>query len=201
MIKELRERTGAGVMDCKAALNESDGDMEKSVELLRKKRADIADKKSGREAKNGMIGHYAHIAVDGGAPTLGVLAEVLCETDFAARSPLFKKFVNEICLHIAVAAPRWVKREEVPQDILDKEKEIMKAQLLESGKPEAILDKIVEGKITKFFQENCLLEQEYALAADKSAQVSIEAKLKDISGQLGERVAIRRFARIALGGD
>lgn len=201
MIKELRERTGAGIMDCKAMLNETGGDMDKAVELLRKKRADIADKKAHRDAKEGMIGSYLHVRSDGGVPSIGVMIEVNCETDFAAKTDVFKEFVNNVCLHIAAASPRWKSPEDVPEDVMAGEKNLFMEQLRESGKPEAILEKIVEGKVQKWCAENCLLDQVYALAQDKSEQVSIQALMKEVAGKLGENVSIRRFVRFDLTGE
>ena len=199
LIKKLREWSGAGIMDCKAALKETDGDLELAMDLLRKKRADVAAKKSHRETSNGMIGSYLHVRDDGGVPSIGVMVEVNCETDFAARGPIFKEFVNQVALHIAAAAPEFLAPEDVPEETLAKEKELMKEQLKESGKPDHILDKIVEGKIRKFYEDNCLLDQIFALAQDKSEQKSIREMLKDTIGKLGENMSIRRFARFDLG--
>jgi len=199
-IKKLREWSGAGIMDCKTALKEADGDMEKAQEILRKKRADVAAKKSHRDTKQGMIGSYLHVRDDGGVPSIGVLIEVNCETDFAARSDIFKNFVNQVALHIAAASPSYLNAEEVPEEVIEKEKAFMKEQLMESGKPEHILDKIVEGKVRKYFEENCLMDQIFALAADKSEQKPISQMLKETIGQLGENMGIRRFARFDLGG-
>lgn len=199
-IKKLRAWSGAGIMDCKGALKEADGDLEKAMEILRKKRADVAARKSHRETKQGMIGSYLHVRDDGGVPSIGVLVEVNCETDFAARSDIFKNFVNLVALHIAAASPTYLNAEEVPEEIIAKEKEFMKEQLKESGKPENILDKIVEGKVRKYYEENCLMDQTFALAADKSEQKTIALMLKETIGQLGENMGIRRFARFDLSG-
>jgi elongation factor Ts len=201
MIKTLRERSGAGIMDCKAALAQTDGDMDKAMDILRKKRADIADKKAGRAAKNGLIHSYMHVRDLGGVPTVGVLVEVNCETDFAAKTPVIKKFANDVCLHIAMANPRWMSPSEVPADVIEKEKTIYREQLKESGKPDNIIEKILEGRIKKFCEENCLMDQVYALAADKSEQKTIQAMLKETSGQLGENMAIRRFVRFDVKGE
>jgi len=200
-IKKLREWSGAGIMDCKAALSETDGDMDKAMEALRKKRADIAASKAHRATKNGIVGSYLHVRADGGVPSLGVLVEVLCETDFAARAKPFKDFVNNLCLHIAMANPQWLTKADVPAAVIEKEKCLYKEQLKETGKPEAILDKIAEGKLTKFFAESCLLEQQYALAADKSEQKAIAEMVKDTIGQIGENITIRRFVRFDLGSE
>lgn len=197
-IKKLREWSGAGIMDCKAALKETDGDVEAAMDYLRKKRASVAANKAHRETKNGMIGSYLHIRDDGGVPSIGVMVEVHCETDFAARGDIFKDFVNQVALHIAAASPQWMTPDEVPEDVLAKEKDVVKDQLREAGKPEAMLDKIVVGKLNKFYQENCLMEQIFALAADKSEQKSISQMLKETIGQLGENMTISRFARFDL---
>jgi len=198
MIKKLREWSGAGIMDCKNALKEAGGDVEKAMEILRKNRADIAAKKSHRETKNGMVGSYLHVRDDGGVASIGVLVEVNCETDFAARSDIFKEFVNTVALHIAAAAPQWLIPEEVPEEVLEKEKELMREQMRESGKPDHIIEKIVEGKLRKFYQECCLMEQVFALAADKSEQKTIAQMLKETIGMLGENMSIRRFVRFDL---
>jgi elongation factor Ts len=198
LIKQLREWSGAGIMDCKAALAEVGGDLEKAMEALRKKRADVAAKKSHRATKNGMVGSYLHTRDDGGVPGIGVLAEVNCETDFAARSAIFKDFVSQLCLHIAAASPEWLRPEDVPAAVLEKEKEVMREQVKASGKPDHIIEKIVEGKLKKFYEDNCLLLQPFALAADKSQQKPIEQMLKETIGQLGENMSIRRFVRFDL---
>jgi len=200
MIKKLREWSGAGIMDCKQALKETDGDLEKAMELLRKKRADVAQKKAHRETKNGMVGSYLHVRDDGGVPSIGVLVEVNCETDFAARSDVFKNFVNLVALHIAAASPEFLTPEDVPAELLDKEKELMREQLKDSGKPDNIIEKIVEGKLRKFYEERCLMNQEFALAQDKSEQKTISLMLKETIGTLGENMGIRRFVRFDLRG-
>jgi len=200
LIKKLREWSGAGIMDCKTALQESGGDIDKAMDILRKRRSDVAAKKAHRETKNGMVGSYLHVRDDGGVPSIGVLVEVNCETDFAARADVFKKFVNLVALHIAAASPEWLAPSDVPAEVLEREKEVVRGQLQESGKPAAIIDKIVEGRMKKFYEDNCLLEQVYALAADKSEQKTISQLLKDTIGQLGENMSIRRFARFDLKG-
>jgi elongation factor Ts len=142
-----------------------------------------------------------HVRDLGGVPTVGVLVEVNCETDFAAKTPVIKKFANDVCLHIAMANPRWMSPSEVPADVIEKEKTIYREQLKESGKPDNIIEKILEGRIKKFCEENCLMDQVYALAADKSEQKTIQAMLKETSGQLGENMAIRRFVRFDVKGE
>ncbi len=200
LIKKLREWSGAGIMDCKRALQENNGDMEAAMETLRKQRADIAARKSHRETRSGMIGAYTHVRDDGGVPSLGVMVEVNIETDFAARNGVFKDFVKKLCLHIAMADPRWLRTEDVPEDVLEKEREFIRESLGEvANKPKEVVDKIVEGKLRKFYEDNCLLKQEFALAQDKADRKPIEALLKDVIGQIGENITIRRFVRMDLG--
>jgi elongation factor Ts len=199
MIKKLRAWSGAGIMDCKGALKESGGDMDGAMEILRKKRADVASKKAHRETKCGMIGSYLHVRDDGGVPSIGVLVEVVCETDFAARGDIFKTFVNNVALHIAAAAPDYLAPEDVPAEILEKERELMREQMADSDKPTEIVEKIIDGKLRKFYEENCLLEQTFALAADKSEAKSIGQMLKETIGTIGENMSIRGFARFDLG--
>lgn len=200
-IKKLREWSGAGIMDCKRALQENDGDIEKAMEQLRKQRADIAARKSHRETKNGMIGAYTHIRDDGGVPSLGVMIEVNIETDFAARNGLFKEFVNNVCLHIAMADPAYLSPEEVPAEDLEKAREAIREELGDVGKkPKDVVDKIIDGKMRKFYEDRCLLKQEFALAQDKSERKPIEEMIKDVIGQIGENISIRRFVRMELGG-
>jgi elongation factor Ts len=183
-VKALREKTGAPMMDCKEALAESGGDMDKANEFLRKKGLKTADKKASRQTSEGLVGSYIHHN-----GLVGVLLEVNCETDFVARNPEFQEFVQNLCKHIAAANPRYVSPEEVPEDVLAKEKEIMRAQI--TGKPDNIVDKIVEGKIRKFFEETCLLDQPFVMDDKKT----ITQVLKEIIGKLGENMRIRRFAR------
>ncbi len=198
LIKKLREWSGAGIMDCKGALQAADGDLDKAMEVLRKQNAEVAARKAHRETKNGMIGSYLHTRADGGVPSIGVLVEVNCETDFAARSEVFKDFVKKLCLHVAAANPLWLNAEQIPAEVIEKEKEIAREQLRPSGKPDNIIEKIVEGKIKKFVQDSCLLDQEFALGADKSEQVPISQLLKNVIGTLGENMSIRRFVRFDL---
>ncbi|MFX0559405.1 translation elongation factor Ts [Tepidibacillus infernus] len=190
MVKELREKTGAGMMDCKKALNEANGDMERAVEILREKGIASAAKKAGRIAAEGMVESYIH-----GGGRIGVLVEVNCETDFVAKTDEFRSFVRDIAMHIAATNPRYLKREEVPQEDIEKEREILKAQALNEGKPEKIVEKMVEGRIDKFYKENCLLEQPFVKDPDKT----IESLVKEQIAKIGENINIRRFMRYELG--
>jgi len=190
LVKELREKTGAGMMDCKKALTESAGDFEKAIEFLRKKGIASAAKKAGRATKEGAVSSYIH-----GEGKVGVLLEVNCETDFVARTEQFKQFVKDVSMHIAAAQPQWVRSEEVPSDVLAKEKEIAVAQMASSGKPQAVLEKIAEGKVNKFFEDHCLMNQAYV----KDPSKTIEQLLKETIATLGENISIRRFARFVLG--
>ncbi len=192
MVKELREMTGAGMMDCKNALVEAEGDMEKAVEILRKKGIAKAEKKAGRETKDGLVDAYIHA---GGK--LGVLVEVNCETDFVANTDDFKTFVRNIAMQIAATNPIAIRREDVPEEVVNREKEIYREQALSSGKPEHIVDKIAEGKLEKFFAENVLLEQAYIRDPEKT----IKDYLTEVIAKLGENITIRRFARFRIGED
>lgn len=189
-VKALREKTGAGMMDCKSALTETNGDVDAAVTWLREKGMASAAKRAGRTASEGAVSSYIHM---GGK--IGVLVEVNCETDFVARGELFQTFSKDVCLQICSAAPRWVRREDVPQDVIDAEMDIYRVQARETGKPEKILDKIAEGKLRKFFEESCLLEQKFV----KDQGVIIESLMKELSGKVGEKVEIRRFVRFQLG--
>ena len=189
-VKELREMTGSGIMDCKRALQDSDGDVEKAVALLREKGIASAAKKAGRIAAEGIVDAYIHA---GGR--IGVLVEVNIETDFAAKNEQFRSFVRDVAMQIAASNPRWVAREDVPADEIEKEREIIRNKALNEGKPEKIIDKIVEGSITKFYKENCLLEQEYV----KDDSKTIETLQKEMTAAIGEKVAIRRFTRYEMG--
>ena len=189
-VRDLREKTGAGMMDCKKALNETDGDFEAAVTWLREKGIASASKREGKTAAEGSVFSYIHL---GGK--IGVLAEINCETDFVAKGDLFQELGKNICLQICSASPRWVRREDVPQDIIDAEMEIYKTQAKESGKPENILEKIALGKMNKFYEENCLLEQKYVKDPDQT----IEALVKELSGKVGEKIDVRRFSRFGLG--
>jgi elongation factor Ts len=189
-VKELREKTGAGMMDCKKALSESDGDLEKAVDYLRQKGLAAAAKKADRVAADGAVGAYVH---PGGK--IGVLVEVNCETDFVARTPEFQALLKDIAMQVAAASPRYVRREEVTIDELDKEKSIYRQQALESGKPEKVVDKIVEGKIDKFYSDVCLMEQSFIKDPDKKVSDIINEAI----GRLGEKIQVRRFSRYQLG--
>jgi elongation factor Ts len=190
MVKRLREKTGAGMMDCKAALEESGGDMEKAVEILRKKGLASAAKRAGRATNNGMIGHYIHL---GGK--VGVLVEVNCETDFVARTDDFQTLARELAMHIAAADPRYVKREEIPADVLEKEREIYRAQFAGSGKPANVIEKIVEGKLESYYAQACLLDQ----PSVRDPNVSIKQMVAGATAKTGENVNIARFVRFKLG--
>ena len=189
-VKELRERTGAGMMDCKKALAESGGDLQKAVDYLRQKGLAAAAKKADRRAADGAVGAYVH---PGGK--IGVLVEINCETDFVARTAEFQALVKDIAMQVAAANPRVVRREEVSPDELEKEKSIYRQQALETGKPEKVVERIVEGKIERFFSEICLLEQSFIKDPDKN----ITNVINDAIARLGENIQIRRFARYHLG--
>ena len=190
MVKELRERTGAPMMDCKQALQDAGSDMEKAVDLLRKKGIASATKKAGRIAAEGAVGSYIHA---GGK--IGVLVEINCETDFVARTDEFQELIKDIAMHIAAAEPRYVGREEVKQEDLDREREIYRQQAMESGKPAAVVEKIVEGKLGKFYSEFCLLEQPFVKNPDQSINDLIVEKV----AKIGENIKVRRFARFRMG--
>lgn len=192
MIKELREKTGAGIMDCKAALKETDGDISKAVDVLRKKGIASAEKKAGRSTGDGLIHSYIHA---GGK--LGVLVEVNCETDFVARTDEFKGFVHDIAMHIAAAEPLYLTKEDVDSAALDHERNILKEQALAEGKPENIVEKMVEGRMKKYYSQVCLLEQPYVKDPDKT----ISSLLKEAIAKFGENMNIARFVRFKLGED
>jgi elongation factor Ts len=190
LVKQLREKSGAGIMDCKEALSGCEGNIIKAVEYLRKKGLATAQKRAGRTTGEGTIQAYIHM---GGK--IGVLVEINCETDFVAMTDDFKAFVKNIAMHIAATNPISVASEDVPAEVIDKEKEIYRAQALEMGKPEKIIDKIAEGKLNKFYKDNCLLLQPYVRDPD----VTIEDVLNDIIGKTGEKITIKRFARFQIG--
>ncbi len=192
MVRELRERTGAGMMDCKKALSEVGGDVDKATVFLREKGLAAAAKRAGRSAGDGVVGSYIH-----GNGKIGVLVEVNCETDFVARTDDFQGLVKEIAMQVAAANPRYVSREEVPADIVDQECSIFKNQAAESGKPEKVIEKIVAGKLEKFYSEICLLEQVYIKDSDKK----IGDLVTDAISKFGENLVVRRFARFQLGDD
>lgn len=190
LIKELRQRTGAGVVDCKVALQESKGNIEAAIDYLRRKGLATAAKKAGRMATEGLIGSYIHA---GGK--MGVLVEINCETDFVARTEEFQNFVKNMAMHIAAANPQYIRREDVPSEVIEKEKEIYRTQALESGKPEKVIPKIVEGKLERFYSEVCLLEQTYFRDSD----MTVKEVLDQMIAKFGENITIRRFARFQLG--
>src|SRR5437867_4089639 len=192
LVAELRAKTGAGMMDCKKALEETGGDIEKAIEVLRAKGAARADKRAEREASEGIIGSYVHY--DG---SVGVLVELNSETDFVARTEDFKALAKEIAIHVAAAKPIAVRIEDVPADVVERERRVYKAQVAEEKKPDAVKAKIVEGKLKKFYQENVLLEQPFV----KDDKVNVGALVKCLSGKTGEKIEIRRFARFELGGN
>lgn len=189
-VKELRERTGAGMLDCKKALDETNGDIEKAIAVLREKGLSAAANKAGRIATEGVVESYIHA---GGR--IGVLVEINCETDFVGKTDQFKEFARDIAMHIAGASPKYVRREEVPTEELEKEKEILKNQALNEGKPEKIVEKMVEGRINKYYEEYCLLEQSFIKDPDKTINTLLNEKISTI----GENISIRRFARFELG--
>jgi elongation factor Ts len=193
MVKKLREKTGAGMMDCKKALSEVDGDVEKAIDLLRTKGQATSDKRATKAAKEGLIGSYVH--KPGGK--IGVMVEVNCETDFVARTAEYEEFVRDIAMHIAAANPFYVSRDDVPESVIEREKAIYRNQALESGKPEKVIDRIVSGKLERYFKEVCLLEQEFIKDTDRN----VEAVLNDLIGKTGEKVLIRRFVRFQVGED
>jgi elongation factor Ts len=188
-VKQLREKTGAGMMDCKTALTETGGDFDKAVEYLRKKGLASAAKRAGRAAKEGMIGHYIHM---GGK--VGVLVEVNCETDFVARTEDFQQLAKELAMHIAAADPRYVKRENVPVDVLEREKDIARAQA-PAGKPDHVVEKIVSGKLESFYQQVCLLDQ----PSVRDPNITIGQMIMNAAAKTGENVTVSRFVRFKLG--
>ncbi len=189
LIKDLREKTGAGMMECKRALTESSGDFEKAVDLLRQKGLATALKKAGRIASEGLVESYIHMG------KIGTMVEVNCETDFVARTDDFKELVKDISMHIAAANPQYLTREEVPQDVIEREKEIYRAQV--SGKPPHVVEKILEGKLEKFYADTCLLDQVFI--KDPEQKKTIKDLVTEKISKLGENVIIRRFARFQLG--
>lgn len=190
MVKELRGRTGAGMMDCKKALAETGGDLEKAVTYLREKGLAAAAKKAGRIAAEGLIESYIH-----GVGKIGVLVEVNCETDFVAKTDEFKSLARDIAMQIAAAKPEYVRREEVPAEALNKEREILRAQALNEGKPEKIVDKMVTGRIEKYYKEICLLEQPFI----KDTNLTVQQLLTEKIAKIGENISVRRFVRYELG--
>jgi len=190
MVRQLRERTGAGMMDCKKALTETNGDTDKAIEFLREKGLAAAAKKAGRVAAEGLVESYIH-----GNGRIGVLVEVNIETDFAAKNEDFKAFVKDIAMQIAASKPEYVRREEVPASVIESEKEILRAQAKNEGKPEKIIEKMVEGRIEKFYAENCLMDQAFIKDPDKTVGQLVNEKIS----RIGENISIRRFARFERG--
>jgi len=187
-IKKLREKTNAGIMDCKKALKETGGDVNKAIEILRKKGIAMASKKASRATKEGLIGSYLHLG-----SKIGVLVEVNCESDFVARNKEFKDFVKDVAMQIAASHPRYLSRKDVPEDVIGGEEEIIKAQI--KGKPEKVIEKIVSGKLEKFYEENCLLEQPFI----KDTNIKVTDYLTSVIAKIGENMAIRRFVRYQVG--
>ncbi|MDA8078408.1 MAG: translation elongation factor Ts [Nitrospiraceae bacterium] len=186
-VRNLREKTGAGMMECKKALTESGGDFEKAVDILRQKGLATAAKKAGRTASQGLIGSYIHM------DKIGVLVEINCETDFVARTDDYKELVKDVAMHVAAASPQYLTREDVPQDVLEREKEIYRGQV--TGKPAQVVEKIVEGKLEKFYTDTCLLDQLFVKDPDKKIKDILTEKV----AKLGENIVIRRFVRFQLG--
>ncbi len=192
MVKALRDKTNSGMMDCKEALAASDGDFEKAVEYLRKKGLSAATKRSSRAAKEGMVESYIHM---GGK--IGVMIEVNCETDFVAKTDNFRGMVKDIAMHIAAANPTYLSSGDIPQDIMDSERSIYRDQALASGKPEKVVEKIIDGKIVKFYEEVCLLNQKFV----KDMEITIQTLVNNMIANTGENIVVRRFARFQLGED
>ena len=190
MVKQLREKTGAGIMDCKEALAECDGDISKSIDFLRKKGLATASKRSGRVMREGVIKSYIHTG-----SKLGAMVEIDCETDFVAKNDDFLEFAKNIAMHIAATNPVGIRPEDVPEEIINKEKEIYRAQALETGKPEKIVDKIAEGKLQKFYKDNCLMSQVYV----RDPSVTIDDLLSGLIAKIGENITIKRFVRFQVG--
>lgn len=190
LVKDLRQRTGAGVVDCKKALQEVKGNVDAAIDYLRRKGLATAAKKAGRIATDGLVSSYIHA---GGK--MGVLVEVNCETDFVAKTEDFQAFVKNIAMHIAAANPQYIRREEISPEVLEKERDIYRTQALEGGKPQKVIDKIVEGKLERFYSEVCLLEQTYI----KDSDLTIKELLEALIAKIGENISIRRFSRFQLG--
>lgn len=190
IVKQLREQTGAGIMDCKEALSECGGDVSKAVDFLRKKGLATVAKRSGRATTEGIVESYIHMD-----SKLGVLVEINCETDFVAKNDDFKEFTKNIAMHITATNPVSIRQEDVPEETIDKEKEIYRGQVLEMGKPEKIVDKIVEGKLKKYFKDNCLMNQPYV----RDPNITIEDLLNETVAKIGENIIIKRFARFKIG--
>ncbi|MEW6181977.1 MAG: translation elongation factor Ts [Bacillota bacterium] len=190
MVKELRERTGVGMMDCKKALSEAGGDLEKAVVILREKGLAEAAKRSGRAASEGLVSAYIHPG-----SRVGVMVEVNCETDFVAKTEDFQNLVHDLALQIAASRPEYVSREDVPAETVSQEKEIFRAQAVNEGKPEKVIEKMVEGRIDKFFKEMCLLDQHFI----KNPDITVQSLLHEVVARVGENIVVRRFVRYELG--
>lgn len=190
MVKQLRAKTGAGIMDCKQALSDCDGDMEKSVDFLRKKGLATAQKRAGRETSEGTVQSYIHM---GGK--IGVLVEVNCESDFVAKTDDFLEFTKNIAMHIAAANPLGLTSEDIPEEVVERERRIYRDQALEMGKPEKMLDKIVDGKINKFYKDSCLMSQPYI----RDPKLTVTDVLNDVIAKIGENIQVRRFSRFQIG--
>jgi len=190
MIKELRARTGAGVLDCRNALQETNGDFDKAVELLRQKGLAVAAKKAGREAREGTIASYVHTGA-----RVAALVEVNCETDFVARTPEFQQLAKDLAMQVVATRPLYVRPEDIPPEVIEREKESYRAQLADSGKPEHIIDRIIAGKLEKFYDEVCLLRQPFI----KNEEITVQDLITDAIARLGENIVVRRFVRYELG--
>lgn len=190
LVKQLREKSGAGIMDCKSALKECDGDIEKASDFLRKKGLATAAKRAGRAMSEGVIESYIHM---GGK--LGVLVEVNCETDFVAKNDDFKAFAKNVAMHIAATGPVGIKEEDVPEEVVSREKDVYRGQALELGKPEKMIEKIVAGKLNKFFKENCLMNQAYV----RNPDLTIADLINELIAKIGENITIKRFERFQIG--
>lgn len=190
LIQEVRERTGLGLMDCRKALEETGGDIEKAIELLRKKGAAVAVKRAGKETSEGVVQAYIHPG-----DKLGVLVEINCETDFVANTPEVRQFASDLCMHIAALKPLFLSPADVDPKFLEHEKDILRAQLKDSGKPDAVIEKILEGKLFKLYSDVCLLNQQFV----KNDQLTVEQKIQELIGKTGEKIQVRRFSRFEIG--
>jgi elongation factor Ts len=191
-VRELRDKTGAGVMDCKEALAASGEDLDRAVDFLRKKGLAAVSKRSHREARDGVVSSYIHAG-----SKLGVLIEVNCETDFVARTEQFQELVKGLAMQVAAASPRWVSREEIPTDVLEREREIYREQIADQKKPPTVLEKIIEGKLAKFYEDSCLVDQPFI--RDASGKMRVGDLVAQVSAQTGEKIAVRRFVRFQVG--
>ncbi len=189
-VKRLHDQTGAGIMDCKRALEEANGDFEEAIAILRKAGVKVATKRAGKATTEGVVWSYIHAGNQ-----VGVMVEINCETDFVARTDEFRKFAEEVAMQIAAMRPRWVAPEDVPEEVLEREKEILREQARSEGKPEHIVEKMVEGRLRKFYEENCLIKQPYI----RDDRLTIEDLLNELMGKTGEKIVIRRFVRYQVG--